>query len=138
MAKALEGKLYEKQLRSFGLLLQKRRLMGILIVGLNILMRARRDVIALVISDRTRENGMKLSWGRFLVDVWKVFHLEQAPQASGHSTKPDRIQKKCWSILFVTCCDSWDSPLHGQDLASMVLMAPIQLSTLWFYDSKIL
>ncbi|TRZ23812.1 hypothetical protein HGM15179_003283 [Zosterops borbonicus] len=77
MVKVLEVKPYEEQLRSLGT-----------------------DVFILKTSDRIHENGRKLSQVRFRLDITKrflhpesVWALEQAPQGSDHSTKPDRVQE---------------------------------------------
>ncbi|KAJ7405325.1 hypothetical protein WISP_140400 [Willisornis vidua] len=78
MVKDLEGKLSEKQLRSSGLLsLEKRRLRGDLIAVYNVLVRGRggagTDLFSVVITDRTRGNGLKLCQERFKLDIRKIF-----------------------------------------------------------------
>lgn len=65
MVKALEGKMYEEHLRSFGLfILEKRRLRGELTVIYSFLMRGSRkagaDLLSLVNSKRSQGNSMKL------------------------------------------------------------------------------
>ncbi|KAJ7426469.1 hypothetical protein BTVI_02033 [Pitangus sulphuratus] len=100
----LEGKPYEELLKSLGLLgLEKRRLRGDFIGVYNFLVRgsggSSTNLFTLVTSDRTQGNYMKLSQRRVMLDMRIRFFtqsgwaLEQAPQGSGHGTKPDRIQE---------------------------------------------
>ncbi|RMC09754.1 hypothetical protein DUI87_13546 [Hirundo rustica rustica] len=84
IVKGLEGKLYEECLRSLGLFsLEKRRLKGDLIAVYSFLMRASGgagtdiDLFSLVISDRTRGNGLKLYHGRFRLDIRKRFFTQR-------------------------------------------------------------
>jgi len=76
MVKILTGKAYKEHLSSLGLLsLEKRRLRGDLITVYNFLKQTSRgeepDLLSLVSSDRTRENGMKLHQGKFRLDIRK-------------------------------------------------------------------
>ncbi|KAJ7423452.1 hypothetical protein WISP_33506 [Willisornis vidua] len=79
MVKGLEGKLYEEQLRSFGLFsLDKRRLRGDFIAVYNFFMRGR--VVAgtdIFSSERTQGNGLKLCQGRFKLDIRKNIFIQR-------------------------------------------------------------
>ncbi|KAJ7419371.1 hypothetical protein WISP_54298 [Willisornis vidua] len=77
MLKGLVGNLYEEGLRSLGLFsLEKRKLIGDLIVVFNILMMGGGGAGSLVTSDKTQENGMKLSQGRFRLHITKRFFIQ--------------------------------------------------------------
>ncbi|PKU37619.1 hypothetical protein llap_12073 [Limosa lapponica baueri] len=79
MVKSLEGKTYEEWLRSCGLFsLEKRRLRGDVIAGYSFKASSggEDDDLSLVISNRTRGNGMKLHQGKFRLDIRKRFFAE--------------------------------------------------------------
>ncbi|KAK4818856.1 hypothetical protein QYF61_020075 [Mycteria americana] len=78
MVKGLKSKTYKGWLRSLGLFsLEKRRLRHDLIAVYNFFKGINRgggaDLLSLVISDRTRGNGMKLHEGKFRLDIRKRF-----------------------------------------------------------------
>ena len=108
--KSLEGKTYEEPLRSLGLFsLEKRRLRGDLITVYNFPKGGSggggADLLSLVTSDRTQENGMQLRPWKFRLDVRKRFStetLEQAAQRSSHGPKPVRASSRSiWATLLV-------------------------------------
>jgi len=82
MVKGLEGSTYEEWLRSLGLSsLEKRRLRGDLITFYTFLKGPSRggaaDLLSLVTSDRTQENGIKMREGKFRLDIRKRFFTER-------------------------------------------------------------
>lgn len=81
MVKGLEGKTCEKQLRALGLFsLEKRRLRGDLIVVYNFLARGSGeagDQFSVNTSDRTHGNGVKLTQGKFQLDIRKRFFTKR-------------------------------------------------------------
>ncbi|KAJ7403377.1 hypothetical protein BTVI_77506 [Pitangus sulphuratus] len=93
----------------------------------NFLMRGRGgadiDVFSLVIGDRTRGSGVKLSQGKLMLDIRKRFFIQSTvghwnAQGSGHSTKPARGQE-----VFGQC-----SQAHG------VMLGTVQGQELDFSD----
>ena len=82
MVKGLEGKTYKEPLRSLGLCgLEKRRLRSDLIAVCSLLKGGSggrsADLLSLVTSNRTHGNGMKLSQGKFKLDIRKRFFTER-------------------------------------------------------------
>lgn len=112
-----------------------------LIVVFNILMQGRRsgtNLLPLVTSDKTQGNGLKLCQERFRLSG-KISSPRgwvgtgTAPQDSGHSSKPDRVQEACGQCSQAHGVIFGDDPMHCQELDLMILVCPLQLSI--FYDS---
>ncbi|KAJ7407913.1 hypothetical protein BTVI_61467 [Pitangus sulphuratus] len=81
MVKGLKGKQYEEQLRSLDLFSLEKRMRGNLIAVYNFLERgsggAGTDLLSEVTSDRTQGNDIKLSQGRFRLDIRKRFFTQR-------------------------------------------------------------
>lgn len=64
----------------------------------------------------------------------RCWALEQTPQQSGHSTKPDS-SKHVGIMLSGTPCDFWASPCRARSWALIILVGPPQFRV--FYDYMI-
>ena len=150
-----EGKTYKELLRSLGLWgLEKRRLRSDLIAVCSLLKGGSggrsADLLSLVTSNRTHGNGMKLSQGKFKLDIRKRFFTERVlTHWTGFPGKWSKHQARCPDVVQIVqmfrdhlhndsylCGLVLSSPVRSRKLDSVILMGPFPLEI--FYDSMII
>lgn len=136
MMKCLEGKPYKKWLRPLGLFnLEKKRLRGDLTAVCKFLMRERRgggtDIFTVVASDRIWVNDIKLSEGRFRLDIREMFFTQIW---NSEVTTPSLSSRSAWIMLSDPWCDSFSVLCRDRILPQWFLQ--VHSLILWLSDSQ--